>query len=69
MILLGRRNHGLYTLALMIIERRHEQFLVLGFPSSCGDVQPQRTSLGIRTETQFIKQKQKRGTVAWKPHS
>ena len=25
-------------------------FPVLGFPSSCGDVQPQRTSLVIRTE-------------------
>ena len=25
-------------------------FPVMGFPSSCGDVQPQRTSLVIRTE-------------------
>ena len=44
-------------------------FPVFGFPSSCGDVQPQRTSLVIRTEHNLLNKKQKRGTVAWKPHS
>ena len=29
-------------------------FPVLGFPSSCGDVQPQRTSLVIRTEHNLL---------------
>ena len=29
-------------------------FPVLGFPSSCGNVQPQRTSLAIRTEHKVL---------------
>ena len=29
-------------------------FPVFGFPSSCGDVQPQRTSLDIRTEHNLL---------------
>ena len=29
-------------------------FPVLGFPSSCGDVQPHRTSLVIRTEHNLL---------------
>ena len=29
-------------------------FPVFGFPSSCGDVQPQRTSLVIRTEHNLL---------------
>ena len=47
---------GLYTLALMIIERR----LFFRFPSSCGDVQPLRTSLVIRTEHNLLNK-----TKAW----
>ena len=54
MILSGRRNNGLNTLALMIMSGDMKNFPVLGFPSSCGDVQPQRTSLVIRTEHNFL---------------
>ena len=36
-------------------------FPVLGFPSSCGDVQPHRTSLVIRTEHNLLNKK----TKAW----